>query len=356
MIKALLKDCNTFKNLISSIRELITDANFLFTSDGLFMQAMDTSHVSLCEFQIPADQFDTYEISLDSFVAGINLTNLSKILQCSDKDTSLMLLIDEIDVDKLIIQFDSNKTKKSKTKLNTKPKKVCSRNIDQYELNLMNIDSQDLSIPAKECDTLIKMSSVKFQKLLQKLTIFGETCTISTFSDNVEFLSIGDIGSGKLRFVEKSDLLPAADADADADAESKLIQKDDNNIEITPIKPEAGEEEVVGGGNNSKKVKSTKNSKNAAKKTTKNTTKNQNEEEKKEEEDEEEDEENISIVQFNKNVQLSFSLKYLSYFAKACIINTNVQLYFSEDMPLIVEYKIQESGLLKFYLAPKFEE
>jgi len=61
-------------------------------------------------------------------------------------------------------------------------------------------------------------------------------------------------------------------------------------------------------------------------------------------------------ISVTESVKLSFSIKYLSQFAKATKLSDRVRLSMSSRSPLVVEYQIEDDGHLKFYLAPKIEE
>ncbi len=53
---------------------------------------------------------------------------------------------------------------------------------------------------------------------------------------------------------------------------------------------------------------------------------------------------------------MTFSLKYLTNFSKAASLSNRVTLSMSADTPLLVEYKIEDMGYLRYYLAPKIGE
>lgn len=72
-----------------------------------------------------------------------------------------------------------------------------------------------------------------------------------------------------------------------------------------------------------------------------------NENEKKEEQ---------TILEVDEPVSLSFALRYLNLFNKASNLSTQVVLSMSNDTPLVVEYKIENLGSLRFYLAPKITD
>lgn len=55
-------------------------------------------------------------------------------------------------------------------------------------------------------------------------------------------------------------------------------------------------------------------------------------------------------------VELTFALQYLNSFTKATPLSTTVALHMSKEVPLMVEYKIENFGFMRFYLAPKIDE
>jgi proliferating cell nuclear antigen len=58
-------------------------------------------------------------------------------------------------------------------------------------------------------------------------------------------------------------------------------------------------------------------------------------------------------IDLTEPVSLTFSLKYLVNFCKASGLSDKVKLCLSNEVPLLVEYGLQENSYLRFYLAPK---
>ncbi|KAL3875539.1 hypothetical protein ACJMK2_033483 [Sinanodonta woodiana] len=67
-------------------------------------------------------------------------------------------------------------------------------------------------------------------------------------------------------------------------------------------------------------------------------------------------EEEAVIIEMNQAVTLTFALRYLNFFTKATPISNQVTLSMSQDVPLVVEYKVADMGFLRYYLAPKMED
>ena len=60
MFEARLVQGALFKKIIEAIRELVVDANLECNESGITMQAMDSSHVSLCALNLKAEGFDHF--------------------------------------------------------------------------------------------------------------------------------------------------------------------------------------------------------------------------------------------------------------------------------------------------------
>jgi hypothetical protein len=68
------------------------------------------------------------------------------------------------------------------------------------------------------------------------------------------------------------------------------------------------------------------------------------------------DEKDSVQIKLEDDVSLTFALRYLNSFAKATPLSNTVSLKMSPDVPLVVEYAIEELGHIRYYLAPKISE
>ena len=62
------------------------------------------------------------------------------------------------------------------------------------------------------------------------------------------------------------------------------------------------------------------------------------------------------LIQSEACLEMSYSLKYLIYFCKACALSDIVLLYVGSDQPMHLKFPISESEHLSFYLAPKVDD
>ena len=67
-------------------------------------------------------------------------------------------------------------------------------------------------------------------------------------------------------------------------------------------------------------------------------------------------ESNSAFIRCEESIQQNFAIRYLTFFAKATPLAKCVTLFMSADVPLVTEFKIDDIGHLKYYLAPKIED
>ncbi len=196
-MEAKLEQGQVLKKLIESINELVNDATFDCSSNGISLQAMDTSHVSLVNMMLKEEAFVHYRC--DRNVAlGMNVTSMSKILKCASNDDSITLKASD-EPDTATFCFES----KDKDRYS------------EFELKLVNIEGDTLGIPDTEYQTEIKMPSSEFQRICRDLSSIGDTVTISATKEGVKFSVSGDIGSGSITVRQN--------ASADSKDESTII-------------------------------------------------------------------------------------------------------------------------------------
>jgi len=64
----------------------------------------------------------------------------------------------------------------------------------------------------------------------------------------------------------------------------------------------------------------------------------------------------MTHVDVTEPVTQQFAIRYLNLFNKAAPLSTHTSLYLHQQQPLVVEYKIDTLGVLKYYLAPKIND
>ena len=104
--EATLEEGDILRKVISAIGDLVQDANFDVSDEGIRLQAMDSSHVSLVNLFLSSNSFSHFECE-HSTTLGVNFQSLSKVLGCSKPKDKITLRCDDNESDKLSLIFTS---------------------------------------------------------------------------------------------------------------------------------------------------------------------------------------------------------------------------------------------------------
>ncbi|GAA6064738.1 hypothetical protein JCM10212_005317 [Sporobolomyces blumeae] len=393
MLEAKLEQAELLKKILDAIKELVTDANFDCSDEGIKLQAMDNSHVALVSLNLAKSGFNEYRCDRDMSL-GMSLTSLQKIIKCAANNDMVTLRADE-SVDVLALLFEARKQDR----------------VGEYEMKLMDIDQEHLGIPDTIYDAEISLPATEFARIIRDLKELGESVKIEVSKDGVRFSADGDIGTASVTLKpseEKGKNGNASDSESDDDSDEEEQEDDDDDEEEAEetedeeaepkeedeagdavIEKAAGDEadgdeevdkkpQVVDEGDSDSepvKAKSKKRKSSVAPKKEKGSNKKVKKEkkskskkaaEKKEKAAgkaakgkgkaaKEGDEKMKVTINVQQAVSLTFSIKYLSNFAKSTPLSENVHLHMSNEVPLLVEYPFP-GGHIRYYLAPKIAD
>lgn len=168
------------KALVDSVQDIVKEANFDFSHNGLSMQAMDSSHVCLLSIELPQTAFSHFRCDHPTTI-GMSLTALAKLLKCCGNDDIVTLQQSNDDV--LTFMFESPD----------------GNRVSDFELKLMNIDSEMLQVPDTEFPAEVQMSSSLLTKICKDLKELDDVLTISTDSKSgVTFSVDGAVSKGRV--------------------------------------------------------------------------------------------------------------------------------------------------------------
>ncbi|XP_043704076.1 proliferating cell nuclear antigen [Telopea speciosissima] len=180
MLELRLVQGSLFKKVLEAIKDLVTDANFDCSATGFSLQAMDSSHVALVALLLRSEGFDHYRCDRNLSM-GMNLNNMSKMLKCAGNEDIVTLKADD-GSDTVTFMFESPNQDK----------------IADFEMKLMDIDSEHLGIPEAEYQAIVRMPSSEFGRICKDLSSIGDTVVISVTKEGVKFSSRGDIGTANI--------------------------------------------------------------------------------------------------------------------------------------------------------------
>jgi len=186
VLEAQLQEAALFKKIIEAMRELCKEVNFDCSEKGLSVQSMDSSHVALVSLILRESAFVDFKCDRPTSL-GMNVESLAKIFKMCGPSDSLKLRYQN-DADTLNFQCESN----------------ADDRIADFDLKLMQIESEHMEIPEQQYKVVIKMPSSEFQKVCRDLREFGETMTVTATKEGVKFSVTGDLGAGNV-FIKPRD-------------------------------------------------------------------------------------------------------------------------------------------------------
>merc|ERR1711972_646104 len=114
-------------------------------------------------------------------MGGMNVDSLAKILKmCGPSDA--LKLKRQNDADTENFQCENSEDDR----------------IADFDLKLMQIESEHMEIPEQQYKVVAKLPSSEFQKICRDLKEFGETLQMSASKEGLKFTVQGDLGSGNV--------------------------------------------------------------------------------------------------------------------------------------------------------------
>ncbi|KAI3625571.1 hypothetical protein CBS9595_000932 [Malassezia furfur] len=259
MLEAKIEQAVVFKRVLDAIKDLVEHANFDCNEEGL----------------LRADGFEEYRCDRPMSI-GVAITSLTKVMRSAQNNDILNM-------------------------------RKGSDRIGEFDLKLMDIDTEHLGIPDTEYDAVVKLSSNEFARICRDLSNVGESVKITITKEGVTFSTEGEIGDARMTLKQGSGSAARLDDDDDAG-----LDEDDADKPTKKRRTDAGASSSTGGV--------------------------------------------VPVeIQLEKAVALTFSVQYLVNFTKAAPLSSAVTLHMADKVPLLVEFAF-ENGHVRYYLAPKLAE
>lgn len=317
---------------------------------------MDNSHVALVAVKLDSASFKRFRCDRP-MPLGVNLNSLTKVLKCAkDDDICILKATDDADVLNLVYESPSaSRSAPYHVPALTYISAADSDRIAEYDMKLMDIDSDTLGIPDTDYDARVTMPSSELTRIVRDLSQLGESVRIEVSKDGVRFVSDGEAANGSVLLKQTEGAARRWENygkdDEEGEDEEKTKKKvkkedggdvemngeDEENDEIKANSDDEGEEEQDDSSKKRKKTQKVRislpltgsfltpfcQSANAPKKAKRAAA-------------EEGDADGGVYIEMNQHVNLTFSLKYLVNFSKSASLSNVVQLMMSNDVPLLV--------------------
>tara|TARA_Y100000389_G_scaffold154142_1_gene154596 strand:+ start:3523 stop:4314 length:792 start_codon:yes stop_codon:yes gene_type:complete len=166
---------SAFRILIESLKDILTDCNFVIDSTGIKLIATDNSRNVLIHMKLLSENFD-YFYCKEKTVIGLNMTNMFKLIKTMGNSDILTLFLEKNNTNQLGIQIN-NKEKSLQT---------------IYKLNLLDIADEGINIPDATFETALTLPSSDFQKIVRDMMNIGDLIEIKSVGSELILNCQGD--------------------------------------------------------------------------------------------------------------------------------------------------------------------
>ena len=166
------------RTLVEVMKELLRECNIVATEDGLSVVSVCSKKCSIVSLKLDASKFEEYYCPEEMHL-GVEMLNLFKLIKTVTTTDLLTLYVTKADPNQLGIEIE-NTDKRIKT---------------TFELKLLEIDYDELTIGDADFESVITIPSAFFQSLMRNMSNIGEYVTIRSKGDCLQFICDGDVAS-----------------------------------------------------------------------------------------------------------------------------------------------------------------
>lgn len=169
---------NQFSHIFKNLKNISTDVEMHVKQSGIYIQGMDSGHVCLFELELKSYWFNEFKFDGKPLRLGINCELIHKVIHCKEEHQNISLKTKT--GDKLYITLYPREGQTGITK--------------EFELPLIDIDSELLEVPDVDYDADIEIVSHDLSNLILQLSLFGRDISVNC-GENITFKGSGELGT-----------------------------------------------------------------------------------------------------------------------------------------------------------------
>ncbi|MBU0756985.1 MAG: proliferating cell nuclear antigen (pcna) [Nanoarchaeota archaeon] len=181
-MKLVLADSKIFKDSVSIISDLVTEAQFKITKDSIDLVAMDPANVAMVIFKLLSSAFTEYSVEKEQKIA-LNLNNLKQILRRTGANDILTM---ELHENKFKLTLKSNTTR-------------------TFFLPIIELEEREQKIPELNFPVSIETNSSILNEAIEDVDIVAES--VSFIAEKGKFIvsAEGDLSQARIEIVSDDD-------------------------------------------------------------------------------------------------------------------------------------------------------
>jgi len=175
------------RNMITAIKDILTDATITFTKEGMKIINFDKTHTILVDIFLEAKKFEKYVCHPEKIIVCANTLHLFKVISTMSNDDILSMYIENSDyhdgiVSHLGLQYDNGEIKQCYSQ----------------KLRLIEPDTDELVVPDVEYSTVINLPTADFQKIIRDMNGISDRIEIRSVGNDLIFSCEGNFASSRI--------------------------------------------------------------------------------------------------------------------------------------------------------------
>lgn len=190
-MKLVLAEPKYFKDSISIISDLVTEAKFKVSPEGVELVAMDPANVAMVIFKLLSSCFTKYEAKEQEEIA-INLNSLKQVLRRAKSDD--ILTLETTEENKLKIQMKSNTTR-------------------SFSLPTLELENKEQRVPELTFPITIHTKSHILAEAIEDVSVVAESVTLLGEKEQILVKAEGDLSKALIEVKQSDDTAIKTDSD-----------------------------------------------------------------------------------------------------------------------------------------------
>lgn len=195
-MRLVLADPALLKDSISVISDLVTEARFNVSKEGLELTAMDPANVAMVKFKLLSSSFTEFDLEENQKIC-VNLTNLKQVLRRAGASDFVTL---EVAENKLKIQLRGKTTR-------------------TFSLPLIELEEKEQRVPNLEFPLSINTHSSVLNDAISDADIIAESVTFAADQDKFSISAEGDLSKADI------DIKPSENTTISSDTTARVKAK-----------------------------------------------------------------------------------------------------------------------------------
>lgn len=163
------------RTLFEVLKEIVHDVSLQFDASGVRLLTMDGARCACINMKLRAESFEEYRCD-GKYTVGVNVASMFKLVRITGSHDTVTLYMVPTCSNELGITIE-NSDKNSMT---------------DFRLKLLDVDSEEITIPDVEFDSVITMPSAYFQRLCRDALNIADHMVIKSHGSTLTLCCSGD--------------------------------------------------------------------------------------------------------------------------------------------------------------------